>query len=154
MGVVGVGGDATAPGPQRAGQREAPEEVVRQAVHRPAQLLLDAVHDHRGVGRDGPGMVGHQQGAPGGGDALQAVPLGPEPVGVDGVEGGADELAHALAAAPPVDVGQPGGIEVADAGVRRTGDGDQLPAGPAGGVDIGQIDDRGLRRVALHSGTI
>jgi len=31
-------------------------------------------------------------------------------------------------------------VEVADTGVRRTGDGDQLPAGPAGGVNIGQID--------------
>ena len=34
------------------------EEVVGQAVDRPAELLLDAVHDGRGVGGDGPGVVG------------------------------------------------------------------------------------------------
>src|SRR5439155_26532671 len=53
VGVVGVGGDAAAPRPQRPGHRHGAEEEVGQAVHRPAQLLLDAVHDGGAVGRGG-----------------------------------------------------------------------------------------------------
>ena len=124
-----------------------PEEEVGQAVDGPAQLLLDAVHDDRGVGRDGPGVVGHEEGAAGPGDALQPFPLRTEPVGVDRVVDGPGELAHPLAAAPAVDVGQPA-LEVFDAGVRRPGDGHQLPAGATSGPA------RSMRSMAVGSSVL
>ena len=54
-----------------------PEEEVGQAVDGAAQLLLDAVHDDGGVGRDGPGVVGHQQGAARPGECAPALPTRP-----------------------------------------------------------------------------
>ena len=80
------------------------EEVLGEPVDRAQQLGLDAVHDHRRVGRDRAGVVGDQQRAAVAGDVLEALPLGPEPVPVDRVVEGAGERAQALAAAPGVDV--------------------------------------------------
>ncbi len=56
--VVGVRGDAAGARPQRAEDGQLAEEVLGQAVDRAQQLGLDAVHDDRGVGRDGPAVVG------------------------------------------------------------------------------------------------
>ena len=39
VGVVGMGGHAAGPGPQRCRRRDGPEQVVGQAVHGPAELL-------------------------------------------------------------------------------------------------------------------
>ena len=60
VGVVGVGGHAAAARPQRADDRQRAEQVVGQAVHGPAELGLDAVHDRRRVGRDRAGVVGRR----------------------------------------------------------------------------------------------
>ena len=75
VGVVGVGEHAADPRPQRADDRHLLEDLVGQAVHGAAELGLDAVHDRRGVGRDGAGVVGHEQRAAVGGDVLEALPL-------------------------------------------------------------------------------
>ena len=105
-GVVGMSGDTADPGPHGADPRRLAEEVVGQAVDGPAELLFDAVHDHGGVGGDGAGVVGHQQGPTGLRDLLEALPLDPEPVLVErGVEL-AGQAPHVLGAAPLVDVGQ------------------------------------------------
>ena len=59
--VVGVRGDAAGARPQRAHDGHRRGTVLGQAVDRAAQLLLDAVHDHRRVGRDRAGVVGDEQ---------------------------------------------------------------------------------------------
>ena len=79
VGVVGVGEHAADARPERADDRQPLEDVVGQAVDGPAELGLDAVHDRRGVGRDGAGVVGDEQRAAVGGDLLEALPLDPEP---------------------------------------------------------------------------
>ena len=61
VGVVGVGGEPAEAGPQRADDRQRPEEVVGEAVDRSFELGLDAVHDHRCVRGDGAGVVGDEQ---------------------------------------------------------------------------------------------
>ena len=78
--VVGVRGDAAAARPQRADDRHRAEQVLGQAVDRPAELGLDAVHDHRRVGRDRARVVRDEQRAALAGDVLEALPLDPEPV--------------------------------------------------------------------------
>ena len=104
VGVVGVGDDAAAPGPQRSDHRKGPEEVVGQPVHRTAELLLDAVHDRRCVGRDGAGVVGDEERAAGGGDLVQTFPLGAEPAAVHHLVDLAHAGSHTLRATPFVDV--------------------------------------------------
>ena len=84
------------------------EHLVGQAVHGSAELLLDAVHDRRGVGRDGAGVVGHEQRAALGGDLVEALPLDPVPAPVERAVDPAGQLAHVLRAAPLVDVGPAG----------------------------------------------
>ena len=71
----------------------------------PAELLLDAVHDRRGVGRDGAGVVRHEQRAAVGGDLLQPLPLHAVPAAVHRAVDLAGQLPHVLGAAPLVDVG-------------------------------------------------
>ena len=83
------------------------EDVVGQAVDRPPELGLDAVHDHRGVRRDGAGVVGDEQRAALGRDVLEALPLGPEPAFVDRIVQPAGHRPHVLGAAPLVDVALP-----------------------------------------------
>src|ERR687891_358728 len=104
--TTGMGGDAADPGPDGADHRERPQQVLRQGVDGPAQLLLDAVHDHGGVGGDGAGGIGDHEGAAFPGHLLQALPLGPEPVAVDGVVDLAGHLPGVLRAAPLVDVAE------------------------------------------------
>ena len=108
--MSGWAGTPPGPGPHGADHRDGPEEVVGQAVDRPPQLLLDAVHDGRGVGGDGAGVVGDEQSAAVVGDLLQPLPLDPEPVAVHRVVEAADDGAHVLGAAPFVDVRSPGRI--------------------------------------------
>ena len=103
--VVGMRGDAAAARPQRADDRQRPEEVLGQAVDRAAELGLDAVHDRRRVGRDRARVVGDEQRAALGRDLLEALPLDAEPVLVDRVVDAAGQRAEVLAAAPLVDVG-------------------------------------------------
>ena len=57
VGVLGVGGHAAVAGPCRPHDRHRLEQVLGQAVHGPAELGLDAVHDRRGIRRDGAGVV-------------------------------------------------------------------------------------------------
>ena len=89
--VVGVRGDTAEARPHRAHDRDRAEEVLREAVHRPAQLLLDAVHDHRRVGGDRAGVVRDEQRAALARDVLEALPLGAEPVLVHRVVDAAGE---------------------------------------------------------------
>ncbi len=96
------------------------------------------------------GVVGHQQGPALGREVLEALPLGPEPVSVDGVVDLAGQRPHSLAAAPLVDVASAGvgegiarcrrpaerhqgatGRGLGARGLRR-----RLGAGPAGGLDL------------------
>ena len=72
-------------GPQGPDDGHRPEEVVGQAVDGAPELLLDPVHDHRRVGGDGAGVVGDEEGAALGRDLLEALPLGAEPLRVDGL---------------------------------------------------------------------
>src|SRR5205807_2035177 len=67
-------------------------------------LLLDAVHDHWRVRRDGARVVGDEQGATVGGDLLQAFPLDAEQLAVERVVEPSGQLAKVLGAAPLVDV--------------------------------------------------
>src|SRR5207244_13116234 len=77
----------------------------------PTDLLLHAMDDHRGIGGDRPRVVGHQQGSAGAGDVFQALPLGPEPVPVEGAEESSGQSPVALGAAPLIHVAQSPGVE-------------------------------------------
>jgi hypothetical protein len=83
VGVVGVGLDAAQPGPAQVDQRDALEHVVRQPVDRPLQVALDPVHDRGGIGRDGPGVIGHHERPALAGELVEALPLDPEPALVE-----------------------------------------------------------------------
>ena len=63
VGVVGVGLHAAEARPAHVDHRDALEDLVGQAVDGPPEVALDAVHDRRGVGGDGTGVVGHDEGA-------------------------------------------------------------------------------------------
>ena len=106
VGVGGPGRDPAAPGPKRADDRHGPEEVVGQAVDGSPQLLLDAVHDHRGVGGYGPRMVGHEERAALVGNLLQSLPPGAEPFRVDGLVEGTGQRPKPFRSPPLVDVGE------------------------------------------------
>src|SRR5262249_27402295 len=82
VGVVWVSGDPAPSRPRRTNHRYGAEQVIRQPVDRPAQLLFDAVHDHRGVDRKGTGMVGHEESASLTRDLLPPLPPNSEPVAV------------------------------------------------------------------------
>ena len=58
-GVVGMSGNTADAGPHCPDPRCLAEEVVGQPIDRAPELLFDAVHDYRSVGRDGAGVVRH-----------------------------------------------------------------------------------------------
>ena len=64
----------------RLGIHHHDHRLHRAVVDQVAQLLLHAMHDHRGIGGDRPRVVGHQEGGAGAGNVFQALPFGPEPV--------------------------------------------------------------------------
>ena len=108
VGVGGAGRDTSGTGPEGPEDRHGPEEEVGQSVDGAPELLLDPVHDDRGVGRDGAGMVGDEQRAALGGDFLQALPLRTEPLGVDRLVEGARQSPGPFGSTPFVHVGKPG----------------------------------------------
>ena len=61
--VVRVRRHATGPAPSRADGRDRAEEVVGQTVDGPPELLLDPLHDHRGIRGQRAGVVGDEEGA-------------------------------------------------------------------------------------------
>ena len=128
--VVGVRGHAAGARPQRADDRERPEQVLGEPVDRAPELGLDAVHDHGRVRRDRAAVVGDQQRAAVAGDVLEALPLGPEPVPVDRVVEPRGRCARSvLAAAPGVDVAR--AIAVVRRG-QRSGRGSGTSSSPTG----------------------
>ena len=139
--VVGVRRNATGARPQRADDRQRAEQVVGEPVDGPAELGLDAVHDHRRVRRDRTAVVGDEERAALPGQVLEALPLDAEPVAVDRVVQAPGEAAHLLAATPAVDVAGPHAVIVVGRGL-RTGDRHQLAAGGrCGGVHhVGDLE--------------
>ena len=144
--VVGVRGDTAAPRPQRADDRYCPEQVLGQPVDAAAELRLDAVHDRGRVGRDRARVIGDEQGAAGLGQAVEVLPLDPEPVLVERVVEPAGHLPEVLAAAPGVDVGPARVGPALDAG-QPARDRDEV-AGPLGDVGLGHQVEVGALRSA------
>ena len=85
--VGGVGGHRADLGQQHREARVALEEVLDRDVQRPRVrvLLADRLADHRRVGRQRTGVVGHQQRAAGSGHVLDPLHVGAEPVAVEEV---------------------------------------------------------------------
>ena len=100
---------------QGADDGHRPEEVVGQAVDGPFQFLLDAVHDHGRVRRDGAPVVGDEERSTLGRDLLEAVPLDTEPFRIDGLVQRAGQRASAFGSAPLVDIGHTGVLGVLEA---------------------------------------
>jgi hypothetical protein len=59
-------------------------------------LVADGLHDHRGVGRERPGVVRHDQRSAIRWHVLDALRLDPEPVAVVEVEQRLEAVEHAL----------------------------------------------------------
>jgi hypothetical protein len=153
MDVGRMGRNAADLGNQRGEPRVPLEEMLDRDVQRPrtGMLLPDRPRDHRGVGRQRPGVVRDQQGAALRENVLDPLHLAPEPVAVEELDQGAiDRRLDPLGAAP---VGDPAlGLErgqqlahllrgrrgdlVLD--VRRLGDLGALPFRVA--TDMGRLD--------------
>ena len=120
VGVVGVGLDAAEAGPGHVDERHLLEHLVGQPVDGPAELALDAVHDRRGVGRDGAGVVGHHRARHPRGGSCRTPPTRPgASCRRSGRTASASRSRRCCGAAPLVDVGQPLAVGRVDAGVRR-----------------------------------
>ena len=104
--VLGTGRHAAGAGPQRADDGQGSEQVLREAVDRPAELAFDPVHDDGRVRRNRPAMVADQQRAAVARNAPEAFPFDAEPAPVYGPVKAASQCAGALAAPPVVDVAE------------------------------------------------
>ena len=104
--VAGMGGDAADLRQQRREARVALEEVLDGHVERPRVrvLVADRLADDRRVRRQRAGVVGDEQGAALGGDVLDPLDLGPEPVAVEELDQrGVEDPLDPLRAAPVVE---------------------------------------------------
>src|SRR5262249_44857674 len=83
------------------------EEVVRQSVYRPAQFLLDTVHDHDRVCWYGTRVISDEKCAARRGDSVQPLPLRPEPSAIHRSIQPSQESTCPIGPSPLVDIAEP-----------------------------------------------
>ncbi len=99
------------------------------------------MHYRGRVGRDRARAIRNEQRATFGGQVFEALPLDPEPMLVDGVEGAPRQCAEVFAAAPTVDI-RP--AHLARGRRLRPSQGDELATDA--GIDVGEVDVGSGRR--------
>jgi hypothetical protein len=158
MDVRRMRGDAPDLGREHREEGVTLEEVLDGDVERarPGVLLADCLADHRRVGGQGAGVVGDEEGAAGGGNVLDPLDLGAEPIAVEEldhapVEGALDPLR----AAPVVDtaLGLDRGHELALA-ARRQPLGRGLLGTFAGEGEWGPVRHRGRHCGSTGAGLV